>query len=207
MKTMLRAAISTDVFDYLTLSAALAEYRNVRTKIGRLLAAGEIVRIKKGLYCFPEALRRAPLEPAVVANMIYGPSYVSCDYALSYYGLIPERVELVTSMTTGHPKVFQTPVGQFLYYQRHSADYSIGITMQESKSGNFLIASPEKALYDKAQTDPRFNGREIQNYLEEDLRIEPEQLQGLDAAVWKQLEGTATGRMRKLVQFFLEAKR
>ena len=204
MDSKLRAAIPVDIFDYLTLSAALAEYRNVRTKIGRLLAAGEIIRIKKGLYCFSEVFRRAPLEPVVIANMIYGPSYVSCDYALAYYGLIPERVELITSMTTGRQKFFQTPVGQFIYYQRHFADYSIGITMQESPSGNYLIASPEKAIYDKALIDPRFDGRDIRSYLEGDLRMEPDRLQGLDRIVWSQLKTVAEGRMRKLAQYFLE---
>ncbi|MCQ2380573.1 MAG: hypothetical protein MJ025_06615 [Victivallaceae bacterium] len=54
MAFQLRSAISTDIFDYLALSNALAEYSNVRTKIGRLPAAGEMVRIKNGCIAFPK---------------------------------------------------------------------------------------------------------------------------------------------------------
>ena len=113
MNIGIRQLIESDVFDYAQLIDVLSGYGNVRAKIGRLLASGEIIRIKKGIYTFPEYLRRFPLNPCVLANMIYGPSYVSSDYALSYYGLIPERVELVTSMTTGRPRRFSTLVGNF----------------------------------------------------------------------------------------------
>ena len=96
----IRQKIHLEVFDYQVLMDALAEYRKPRDRITRLLSGGEIVRIKKGLYCFGEAFRREPIIREHLANMIYGPSYVSLEYALSYHGLIPERVETVTSVTT-----------------------------------------------------------------------------------------------------------
>ena len=204
MADNLRQKIQNDIFDYVQLSDALSDFSNIRTKIGRLLASGDIIRIRKGLYTVPEYLRRSPLNPCVVANMIYGPSYVSCDYALSYYGMIPERVELITSMTTGRQKEFSTPIGGFSYRQRKAKDYAIGIESVETPSGNFLIASREKAIYDKALTDPRFDGSNIKGYLLEDLRLDEESLSQLNVEVLHELRDSAVGRMLKFVKILLE---
>lgn len=204
MAINLKRQIEEDVFDYVQLTAALAGYGNIRTKIGRLLASGEIIRIKKGLYTFPEYLRKAPLNSCVVANMLYGPSYVSCEYALSYYGMIPEKVELVTSMTTGRSREFETPVGCFAYFSHKALDYSIGVESGNSGNCNFLIASREKAIYDKALTDKRFTGGGILEYCLEDLRLEEDTLHRLDVRVLMALQAAARGRMGKLVNFLLE---
>jgi predicted transcriptional regulator of viral defense system len=98
MKTIgkIRAKIHGEIFDYQVLLDTLSGYRKPRDKITRLLAAGAIVRIKKGLYCFGDPFRKEPISREHLANLIYGPSYISIDYALSYYGLIPERVETIT---------------------------------------------------------------------------------------------------------------
>ncbi len=204
MSDNLRLKIPNDIFDYVQLSDALSDLSNIRTKIGRLLASGEIIRIRKGLYTFPEYLRRSPLNPCIVANMVYGPSYVSCDYALSYYGMIPERVELITSMTTGRQRAFSTPIGCFTYRQRKAKDYAIGIESVETTSGNFLIASREKAIYDKVLTDPRFDGSNIKEYLLADLRLDEESLSQLNVEVLLELRDSSVGRMRELVNTLLE---
>ncbi|MDO5567084.1 MAG: hypothetical protein Q4G59_10550 [Planctomycetia bacterium] len=205
MKNSLRKTIQTDVFDYLQLTDALSAYGNIRGKIGRLLASGEIIRIKKGLYTFPDYLRRETLNSAVLANMIYGPSYVSCDYALSYYGMIPERVELVASVTMGRPRYFKTPVGNYAYYQRRSADYPVGIDYVNWGETGFLIASPEKAIYDKVFLDKRFTAQDdIGEYLLDDLRMDEDSLHKLDRAVLDALLKNSRGRMARLVRFLLE---
>ncbi|MGD0626568.1 MAG: hypothetical protein ABSB32_17880 [Thermodesulfobacteriota bacterium] len=63
-----------------------------------MLRRKDIIRVKKGLYIFGETYARRPFSREVLANVIYGPSYVSLDYALHYHGLIPERVEAVISI-------------------------------------------------------------------------------------------------------------
>lgn len=204
MNISLRQKIANDLFDYAQLTDALSGYGNIRAKIGRLLASGEVIRMKKGLYTFPEYLRKAPLNSCVIANMMYGPSYVSCDYALAYYGMIPERVEWITSMTMGRPREFVTPVGNFAYFQRNAADYPIGIDGVDSASGSFLIATKEKAIYDKALTDKRFDGATVENYLFEDLRLEPDTLTALNQTVLLELQVHARGRMLKLLKLLLE---
>lgn len=193
----LRRKIANDLFGYLELADALRAYGNVRNKIQRLLEDGSIIRIKKGFYTFPEALRRAPLEPGVVANLIHGPSYVSCEYALSFYGLIPETVTEVTSVTSTRSCEFDTPVGRFRYFRRAGADYAIGVRLE----GQMLIASPEKAIYDKAALDRRFDGDGVEEYLMADLRLDPAALPKPDPDTLRELGRHGRGRMKSLVTF------
>ena len=115
----IRARIERDVFDYQQLTGLLGEYAKARDRIGELLRQGHVIRIKKGLYTFGEPLRRRPILLPALANLIYGPSYVSGVYALSYHGLIPEGVAVVTSQTTGRSCEFETPLGE-----RHGCDFS-----------------------------------------------------------------------------------
>ncbi|MHB0981603.1 MAG: type IV toxin-antitoxin system AbiEi family antitoxin domain-containing protein [Thermoleophilia bacterium] len=107
----LRARIEGEEFDYQALLGSLGDLSYPGDKITSLLRRGDIVRVKKGIYVFGRAYARRPYSRKVLANMLYGPSYVSLDYALQYHGLIPERVEAVTSMTIARARRFVTPVG------------------------------------------------------------------------------------------------
>lgn len=181
----IRAKIHGEVFDYQVLVDALAEYRKPRDKITRLLATGAIVRIKKGLYCFGEPFRKEHISREYLANLIYGPSYISAEYALSYHGLIPEKVEMVTSVTTRRSRNFNTPVGVFSYTILKPSRYSVGAVFETIGKISYLIASPEKALADKVWSDKRFDGRrmiDFGDYLSEDLRIDRGDLGNLDHA-------------------------
>jgi hypothetical protein len=188
----IRQAIATDVFDYQQLADCLRSYSKPRDKIRTLLKAGDIVRVKKGIYVFGRAYRRSPWSREVLANLIYGPSYISLDYALGYYGFIPERVVAVTSVTLSRSRRFQTPLGPFVYRRLSRRKYGIGIDQQTVEGdGHFLIATPAKALADKIWTDHRFTPRKPQDfgtYLREDLRLNPEPLSIIDRA---QLEAIA----------------
>ena len=129
---------------------ALADYARPRDKVTDLLAKGVIVRVKKGLYIFGEKWRRKAYSREILANLMYGPSCVSLDYALHYHGLIPERVEAVTSVTPKRGARFSTPVGLFLYSSVPETGFSFGLGRVELEDGRaFLIAAPEKALADK----------------------------------------------------------
>ena len=179
----IRRTIEYDVFDYPALTEALSGYRKPRDKITKLLASGTVVRIKKGLYCFGEDFRKEAISREYLANLIYGPSYVSRDYALSYHGLIPERVNVVTSVTTRRSRDFNTPLGTFSYRMVTDNRYTVGVVLEQSGKVSFLIATSEKALIDKVWTDKRFNGvriSEYSHYLTEDLRIDPDALVMLD---------------------------
>lgn len=179
----MRRNIGGEVFDYQVLVDALAGYRKPRDRITRLLASGAIVRVKKGLYCFGEAFRKEPLSREYLANLIYGPSYVSLEYALSHHGLIPERVETVTSVTTRRSRDFDTPFGAFSYRMLNGPRYAVGAILETAGKTLFLVASPEKALADKVWTDKRFSGLRVSDYdayLSDDLRIDREALSTFD---------------------------
>jgi hypothetical protein len=181
----IRDRVPQEVFDYQTLLDCLRKYRKPRDGIQRLVAAGDIVRIRKGLYAFAAPFRRQPMVREQLANLIYGPSYVSLDRALSFHGLIPERVEAVTSVTTGRSRHFDTPFGTFSYQMLSLARYAAGTMWLPQEAPLFLMASPEKALADKVWMDKRFAGTRVGDfgpYLLDDLRMAPQGLRTLDAA-------------------------
>lgn len=178
MKTIeIKNALSLSVFSHEMLYALLEKsVSNVNDKISNLVKSGELVRLKKGFYIFSKPYLTKPIDLISVANTIYTPSYVSFDYALSYYGLIPERVSEVTSATSKHEKLFETPIGRFSYKKIPLKAYFLGVDWiyDESEGGKF-IATPEKALCDKIRYD-RGIGTLTQSamikYLKYDLRLE-----------------------------------
>src|SRR4030066_379589 len=117
MAINVRDNIPAEIFDYQTLIEALKGLAYPRNRISDLLRQGIIIRIKKGLYVFGDKSRRDPYSKELLANLVYGPSYVSLDFALAYHGLIPERVEAQTSVTPIRSRRFATPVGLFISRQ------------------------------------------------------------------------------------------
>ena len=138
----------TDIVDYVFLMELFKEYKQPRLKIAYLIQKGSLIRVKKGLYVLGPPYQRGMYRLEVLANLIYGPSYVSLEYALGYYGLIPERVVEITSMTCNRNKHFNTPVGRFSYHYLHPNTYPVGVVYQTMEKGGFLMASKEKALAD-----------------------------------------------------------
>lgn len=194
MEIELRKRIGREEFDYPALMAALARYANPRDKVRSLLRQGVIIRVKKGLYVFGEALRRRPISRELLANLIYGPSMVSLESALSYHGLIPERVAQLTSVTPKRPKSFETPLGSFVYRRVPPACFPLGMERVESGDVAYLIASPERALADKLREDrgtPLRTQADMAAYLTENLRIERDDLLRLDPAQLEEMAAAA----------------
>jgi len=157
------------------------------TRSGDWLRIGLLLPIKKGLYAVSPEITGKPLSLTLVANLLYGPSYVSMDYALYHYGIIPERVVEVTSMTTRRGKKYDMAVGRFSYTHSPPEFYAIGIDRVENpdKTG-FLMASPEKALCDKLVFTRNLNIKSkeaIAKLVFDDLRIEEDSLARFDIKV------------------------
>lgn len=176
--------IPREEFDYQTLLDVLKDYERPRDKISDYLRKGVIIRIKKGLYIFGEGYRKEVFSRELLANLIFGPSYISLDSALQYYGFIPERVEAMTSVTTGRSKRFETPVGLFTYREISVQAFRFGMTRVELDNGSaFLIATAEKALADKIRavrgTGIKTLGQ-MRDYLADDLRIYEPALKALN---------------------------
>lgn len=163
----------------------LADYRRPNDKVSELLADQALIPIKRGLYVLNPKRTGRPLSLPLIANMLQGPSYISLDFALSYYGLIPEAVYEVTSVTTGRAKTYVTPVGRFSYVHSSLKSYPIGIASVPNEAGHFfLMATPEKALCDKlVQTSNlRINNvSTMLDYLEQDLRLDLDEFAKFDS--------------------------
>ena len=176
-----RNTAGREEIDYLFLIGILQEYIRPREKISAWLKSGELIRVKKGLYVFGKTIAKEPFSKEILANLIYGPSAVSLTYALSFYGLIPERTSIITSITNKRNKKFATPVGNYIYYYLNNEKYTIGLEFSSQKNGRpFLIATPEKALCDQlCLIDRKIKITEhvdMKNYLIEDLRLDEDEL-------------------------------
>lgn len=135
--------------DYNQLMDVLKGYKCPRDKVTELIKQGLIIRVKKGLYVLGDVYQR-PFSKFVLANQIYGPSYVSGLSALAYYGMIPERVEGVYSKTLGRNKKFESPAGSFFYKSTSKMKFACGLRREPlDEARNFLVASPEKALIEE----------------------------------------------------------
>lgn len=192
MKNTLRF-IETPYIDAQTLLRILTHYKKPREAILRMVKNGELIRLKNGFYLINEkithgSIRTIPFEQ--VANLLYGPSYVSMEWALSFYGMIPERVYTVTSMTLGRNKEYHTPVGDFSYSTLSPDSYPIGIVQKKSQDfvGGFLIASPEKALADMVfKTCKNITKNQLKDELLESKRMDPECLSKLNKVLLEEI--------------------
>ena len=135
--------------DYIFVMDCLKKYKSPRAKLTTLLQKGDLIRVKKGLYLFGSDYRKGPYSPEIIANKIYGPSYISREYALSYYGLIPEHVVEVTSVSTKRARNFDTPIGRFSYAHLSPRLYQVNFNLVSVRNNETaLLATPEKALAD-----------------------------------------------------------
>jgi len=182
----------------------LQDYRYPANKLARMAAQGEIFPVVRGLYVTD---RNTPGH--LLAASIYGPSYLSFDYALSFWHLIPEAVYAYTSATYDKKKRkrFKTAFGVFTYRDVPGDAYPAGIQIVTEGKASFLIAQPEKALCDKLYTiSPVANQGAFEALLFTDLRVDPGTFLQLDteklmryAALYK------TANHRRLIQYLRRA--
>jgi len=106
---------------------------------------GYIERVKRGLYVFSD--RKSWVSPEEISFLIYEPSYISLEYALSHYGFIPEMVYSITAVTPKVTRRFANKFGNFIY-RKIKPELFFGYKIMETESGKYLLAEPEKALLD-----------------------------------------------------------
>ena len=161
-----------------TSSVIASLYPDVKTKfakVAQLERAGEIIRLRRNLFVVNPEETGLPLSSGLIANHLLAPSYVSMQTALRYYGLIPEAVYTIQSMTFKAAKEFNTPVGNYCYYHISRETYPIGITQIKEENSVYIMATPENALCDLIANQPGINLRykkEALEFLEENLRFD-----------------------------------
>jgi len=176
--------LSNQPLTHQLLADLLKDYKRPNDKILALKAYGLIEPVKKGLYIAGRSLGAERPESALLANHILGPSYISMESALAHYGLIPEKVFAVTSMTTKASRKFQTSIGLYSYTNLSLPYYAFGLaTVSLSKDQQAIMATPEKALCDKIATTAGITLRSqssARDYVFGNLRMEEEDLAKFD---------------------------
>jgi predicted transcriptional regulator of viral defense system len=159
----------------------LSGYASPKARLTRMIKSGDVIQVRRGI--FMDASAKAGHSLKSLAAIIYGPSYLSFEYALAHYGLIPEQVQVFTSAAYNKNKNrrFSTPVGDFYYYYLPAAVFPYGVVLGSENDQHYLIATPEKALCDTLyKTHGIGSLQELQSLLFEDWRMEREALLALE---------------------------
>ncbi len=168
--------------------------------VKRALASGEIIHVRRGLYCLATKYLRGKIDPLVLAQRIYGPSYVSLETALSFHGWIPEAVYAITSTSLDRSRAFDTPLGHFSFTRVPQKTLYVEVKRVENEAGqSFLLASPCKALADYVYVH-RLDWKSVRPVVES-LRVDEQVLRSMDAAVIEELMGNyPSERVRRFLQ-------
>ena len=146
--TLIRLVDQLPLFDLTTVVQLSGEPKaRVCGQMSRWVRAGKVIPLRRGLYALGEPYRRVRLSPMLVANQLYRPSYLSCLWALSFYGLIPDAVATYQSVTTRVTRTFRNVLGTFQYSNAKPALFW-GVQTREVDGVSVLVAEPEKALLD-----------------------------------------------------------
>lgn len=166
----------------------LSDYSNPRDFIARLVKSGQLIRLKNGFFLIAKKIKDSPVPFESVSNLLYGPSYVSLEWALSSYGMIPEGVYIITCVTISQSKSFSTTIGTFDYTYLNHTRYAIGMDQKETSQGRYLIATPEKALADLVHfKSHKLSKKDLLIDLIEARRIEEENLKTLDKKLMQEI--------------------
>ena len=143
------------LFESSMLMAGKDSPAEVRRQISRWVASGRLSQLRRGFYALAQPHARERPDSLALASRLHRPSYVSLQSALAYHGVIPEAVPVVASVTTGRPRRFRTPFGEFVYRHLHAGLFW-GYQEVELGPGQLgYVAFPEKALLDLFHLTPR----------------------------------------------------
>lgn len=140
----------------------------VRLQLNRWVRDGRLIKLHKGLYTLGEPYRKIRPEPFSIANSLKSPSYISLQSALSWHGLIPEFVPVITSVTPARPQIIESPLGRFEYKHINTGLFWGYTKVELSNQQEAFVARAEKALLDLVYFTP---GGDRKEFLEE-LRLQ-----------------------------------
>ncbi len=135
-------------FDFATVLQLSGEPRqNLRVRLYEWRKAGKLLSLRRGMYALAEPYRRVAAHPALLSNQLYTPSYISMHWALSFYGLIPEKTVVYTAVTPRVPRTFENDFGVYRY-SNLKQKFFFGYRAVDMGGENVFVAAPEKALLD-----------------------------------------------------------
>ncbi len=201
-KKVLEIVAAEPVFETGLLLAGEVDPRDVRRQLSRWKKSGQIYQMRRGLYALAPPYQKIKAHPFLIANRLVRHSYVSCQSALAHHGLIPEYVPVVTSVTTGRPYRFTTPLGNFEYHYIKARLFRDCRFVEVAEGQNALLAKPEKALLDLVHLQP---GGDSPDYLGE-LRLQ--NLERLDLGeLLRQAKASKSPKLERAATWILKMAR
>lgn len=144
----------------------------LHNQVGQWVKSGDVIRLRRGLYTLSDPARGVGLSKKLIANVLYSPSYISLEYALAYYDMIPEAVFAVTSVTTKKTQTFTNEFGHFIYKNIKRRGFTGFRTVKDEFGFGCLMATPEKALLDYLYYNIPASQKIDADYFEESLRLQ-----------------------------------
>lgn len=187
-------------FSDLELSVLIPGTENRRyALVKRAMAKGDLIQVRRGLYCLAEKYRGRPLNLFALAQKIYGPSYISLESALSHHGWIPEAVFSITSASAKRSREFKTPLGVFSFTRIPADPFLTAVDLHQADEGSFLMARPWRAIADYVYAYKKdWKGL---HPLVENLRVDEEHFQSIDH---RELEEIAKSFRSRRVHKFIK---
>ena len=150
----------------------------LRNQFGRWEKKGWLIGLKRGVYLINKNDRKVDIDNNMIANVLYEPSYLSLEYALNFYGIIPEAVADITSITTRKTMRFSNELGNFIY-QKIKPQAFRGFKQMGEKRNSFFIAEAEKAVVDFLYLNLSQFSSNVRDVLEHSYRFQ--NIEGLNS--------------------------
>jgi hypothetical protein len=189
------------------LLGVLKDYERPFDKISELVHQGYLIQLRRGMYILGDQLNVQRPELSLISNHLYGPSYISLETGMFFWGLIPEKVYVISAMTMKQSKNIETPLGIFNYRHVSKEYYWLGIESQDITSRQtILVGSPEKCICDKIITTSGVMLRsknQAYQFLVEDMRIDLESISALNLSLIETILPFCSkkGSIEKLIEF------
>jgi len=151
---LLEAIGDEPVFSSNLLMAGRQSRANIQLQLSRWVKAGKIIQLRRGWYMLAVPFRKVNAHPFLIANRLKNASYISLQSALAFYGMIPEYVPVVTSITTGRPEVVKNSEGTFAYRHIKKSLFNGYVNLKVADGQSIFIATPEKSLQDLIYLTP-----------------------------------------------------
>ena len=186
------------VIDSSTFAWLAENPRDIRRQVRGWVKKGYLFPLKKGIYILSDDYRKINPSKLFIANFLVAPSYISLEYALGFYDLIPEKVTVYTSVTTKKTAAYKNCLGRFEYRSVHR-DVFFGFTKTSESGQEFFIARPEKAVLDFFYFRKELKGKKDEF---ESLRFQ--NLDILDTETLREFSKKFTKKVNNVTRAFLD---
>ena len=186
------------VIDSSTFAWLAENPRDIRRQVRGWVKKGYLFPLKKGIYILSDDYRKINPSKLFIANFLVAPSYISLEYALGFYDLIPEKVTVYTSVTTKKTAAYKNCLGRFEYRSVHR-DVFFGFTKTSESGQEFFISRPEKAVLDFFYFRKELKGKKDEF---ESLRFQ--NLDILDTETLREFSKKFTKKVNNVTRAFLD---